>query len=211
AGAGSLRQALVDANNTGGPDVVAFQVAGTIQLTSGALPAVTDPATIDGTTAPKYAGTPLVEIDANGYDGLRFDAGSATSILQGLGIVNAGGDGVTLNTWGITIASNYIGLRLDGKTPGGNGGNGVTINAPSFGDLIGGPGIGTGPSNVISANGGNGIVFDGATSSRVANNFIGTDPKGTKAYGNGGNGILLTNVAAGNILGGTATAEPSGT
>src|SRR5262245_1870838 len=55
AGAGSLRQALLDANHTAGPDLIRFRVAGTIRLTSGALPAVTGTVNIDGTTAPGFA------------------------------------------------------------------------------------------------------------------------------------------------------------
>src|SRR5581483_2758072 len=66
AGPGSLRQALLDANHTPGPDLIRFRVAGEIRLTSGALPAVTDTVNIDGTTAPGFRTTPVVEIDYNG-------------------------------------------------------------------------------------------------------------------------------------------------
>src|SRR5438105_834129 len=63
-GAGSLRQAIADANATAGTDTIGFAIPGTglrtIVLTTGALPAVTDPVTIDATTQPGYAGQPLV-------------------------------------------------------------------------------------------------------------------------------------------------------
>jgi hypothetical protein len=212
AGAGSLRQALLDANSTGGADVIRFQVTGTIRLTSAALPAVTDAVTIDGTTAPGFAGTPRVEVDADGFGGLCFIDGSAGSALRSLGLVNAGGDGVVLGAGNVTVVGNYIGLRLDGKSPAGNGGNGLTVLASSTSDVIGGPGAATGdPSNVISGNQGNGLVLDGCANNLVTNNYIGTDAGGTKAVPNGGNGILLTEGASANTLGGTQPGEKHGT
>ncbi len=52
-GAGSLRQAITDANNAGGTDTVAFNIAGsgphTIALAT-PLPAITFAATVDGYT-----------------------------------------------------------------------------------------------------------------------------------------------------------------
>ena len=52
-GAGTLRQAIIDANNAGGADTIAFNIAGsgvhTIALAT-PLPAITSAATIDGYT-----------------------------------------------------------------------------------------------------------------------------------------------------------------
>jgi hypothetical protein len=66
-GAGSLRQAILDANGNMGLDTIDFNITGagihTIAVTS-VLPAVTDPMVIDGTTQPGYAGSPLVEVTA---------------------------------------------------------------------------------------------------------------------------------------------------
>src|SRR5947209_3909075 len=81
AGLGSLRQAILDANVTSAADLIDFSVAGTIPLTSGALPAVTAPVTLDGTSAPGFAGVPVVAIDAKGFGGLTFNTGSANSSL----------------------------------------------------------------------------------------------------------------------------------
>jgi hypothetical protein len=55
-GAGSLRQALLDADADASPgaNVVDFAVAGTIRLTSGPLPVVTDAVQVDGSTAPGF-------------------------------------------------------------------------------------------------------------------------------------------------------------
>jgi len=61
-------------------------------------------------------------------------------------------------------------------------------------------------SNVISGNGGNGIIISGAKGNAIAMNYIGTDPAGSTApgYGNGLNGILITDASSGNIIGGQA-------
>src|SRR6266850_4059764 len=62
-GPGSLRQAINDSNNTNGLDTIAFQIPGVgVQTISpgSALPPITDPAIIDGTTQPGFVGLPLI-------------------------------------------------------------------------------------------------------------------------------------------------------
>src|ERR1700690_1298365 len=72
-GAGSLRAAITSVNGGDTPDVIDFSVAGVIQLTSSALPAITNTVNIDGTSAPGFAGAPVVEIDNNGFIGLTLE------------------------------------------------------------------------------------------------------------------------------------------
>ena len=62
AGPGSLRQAILDANGAPGPDEIVFSIGtGVASIApTGALPPLTDPVTIDGTTQPGFAGTPLI-------------------------------------------------------------------------------------------------------------------------------------------------------
>src|SRR5262249_57073507 len=77
-GPGSLRQAILDANshpNSGGPDVIAFNIAGggtqSIALSS-ALPNVTDAVVIDATTQPGFSSSsphPVVELNGAGAGG----------------------------------------------------------------------------------------------------------------------------------------------
>jgi len=68
-GAGSLRQAITDANSAACASPITFAISGagahTITLSS-ALPALTANVTIDGTTQPGYAGagTPLITVNA---------------------------------------------------------------------------------------------------------------------------------------------------
>jgi parallel beta-helix repeat protein len=196
-GAGSLRQAILNADAAAGTEVISFNVAGTIQLTSGALPAITDKVDIDGSTAPGFAGTPVVEVDFNGFGGLQFNAGSSGSTLRSLALVDASGAGVTLSDGGqMLVSGNYIGLGLDGATVAGNGGNGLELDASAGNTIV---------SNVISGNGANGIDLNGANDNQIEINSIGTDVTGTLNRGNAQNGILVTGGATGNLIGGQAT------
>src|SRR5205814_7756563 len=81
AGAGSLRQAILDANNNPGPDVINFQLGSgtaTINLAN-PLPIITDPITIDGSTGgasrvelrgPKLGGDRAGLVITAGHSGL---------------------------------------------------------------------------------------------------------------------------------------------
>ncbi|MFN8708700.1 MAG: DUF4347 domain-containing protein, partial [Planctomyces sp.] len=108
-GAGSLRQAILDANANAGQDTIVFSIAGTgtqvINVLS-ALPTITDQLTIDGTTQAGYvAGSfrPVV-LDGNNLDasGLTLGVGSDGSIIQGLVIREFSDAGINSGT---TIAS----------------------------------------------------------------------------------------------------------
>lgn len=218
-GPGSLRAAItsVNADNTPNnhtPDVIDFSVAGVIKLTSGPLPTINYSVKIDGTSAPGFAGAPVVEIDNNGFAGLTINAPSSS--LASLSIVDANGPGVTLVGYNshigsggandVTVVGNYIGLALDGSVAA-NAGVGLLINGPT-GDTIGG----TGPldRNVISGNGAGGIQGGGAGGfNNIVGNFIGTDPTGQAAAANQGNGVTLFSgqgdfgAPGGNTVGGT--------
>jgi hypothetical protein len=137
AGAGTLRQAIVQSNGTPGPDMIQFDVAGTIRLGRASLPSITDPVTIDGTTAPGFAGSPVVTLDFHGTRGLNFARGADGSDLRALSLVRAGTAGVTLNASHVTVEGNDIGVLADGVTAAGNRGDGVRINAGSRDNLIG--------------------------------------------------------------------------
>src|SRR5690242_1365349 len=77
-GAGSLRDAIAQANANAGADVIDFQIAGggvqVINLAS-ALPSVTDAVTIDGTTQ-SSGGVPQIELNGQGafINGLQLQA-----------------------------------------------------------------------------------------------------------------------------------------
>ncbi|HEV8060211.1 MAG TPA: DUF4214 domain-containing protein [Gemmataceae bacterium] len=195
-GPGTLRAAItsVDADTT--PDGIDFSVAGVIQLTSGPLPAITNTVTIDGTTAPGFSSSPVVEINNNGFAGLTI-SGSSSSLVS-LSVVNASGSGVTLEGSAAVLVGNYIGLALDGSAAG-NQGDGIAVfNSVA---TIGGTAAGAG--NVISGNALNGIVVqDPSTSGTVIEgNFIGTNAAGTAAIANQQSGVLVQTAGATTIGG----------
>src|SRR5450432_1627857 len=72
-GAGSLRQAILDANSTPGNNLITFNITGGgVQIIApfSALPDVTNQVTIDATTQPGYAGTPLIVFSGSSSSGL---------------------------------------------------------------------------------------------------------------------------------------------
>src|SRR5438874_10284394 len=83
-GGGSPRQAIVSANAQAGTDSIDFDIGGTgvhsIALLS-ALPTITDPVILDGTSQPGFTGTPLIELNGAGAgetaSGLTLSAGSS--------------------------------------------------------------------------------------------------------------------------------------
>ncbi len=195
AGAGSLRQAILDANASSGADEIAFAVTGTIQLAS-ALPDVVDTLAIDGSTAPGFTELPLVAVDFGAASGLVFAAGSDGSVLQSLALGNAAGPGVTLFGSENVLAGNFIGVRLDGATAFGNAGAGVVIAANSSGNEIGTSESG----NLIGGNATQGVLVYG-DDNEIASNLIGLAVSGTAAIPNGSDGIRLVPGATGNLIG----------
>lgn len=207
AGAGSFRQALLDANSTAGADVIDFSIAGTIGLKS-ALPTITEEVNIDGTTAPGFAGTPVIQVDFNNKAGLKFVAGSEDSALRSLSIVDASASGVKVDDANnVQIVGNFIGLALDGTTVIANRKHGLEF-VSSNGNLIGG--TEDEDRNVISGNKNEGIHFSNSSTNIVEGNYIGTDAAGTLARGNSHSGIILTDGSAANVIGGTTGNVVSG-
>src|SRR6266567_2424608 len=67
-GAGSLRQAILNANAVPGTNAIRFNISGNGAHTitpSSPLPTITRPLWIDGTSQPGFAGLPLLEL--NGF------------------------------------------------------------------------------------------------------------------------------------------------
>jgi hypothetical protein len=205
-GAGSLRQAILDANAAAGENRIEFTVAGTIRVGSSALPVITNGVVVDGTSAPGFAGKPVVRIDYQNTAGLTLASGAAGSRLLALSLVDAAGAGVTVAASNTTLAGNFIGLWGNGVTLEPNRGDGVAVQTGANGNTIG---VASAKSfqlsNVISGNLGNGITIAGGDGNVVAANHIGTDASGRIPLGNGGHGIRLTSGADVNVIGGVAT------
>jgi trimeric autotransporter adhesin len=197
AGTGSLRAAINQANANPGADEIAFAVAGTVPLAT-ALPAITDAVSIDGSTAPGFAGSPQLTVNFRGRPGLRFAPGSDGSLLTSLALVRARGAGVTLDASDVTLAGNLIGVLSDGVTAAPNTGAGVLVTARGTANQIGTPADGGG--NLISGNRGAGVRLLG-DANVVAWNLIGTTSTGAAPLANGGDGVRIEAGATGNLVG----------
>ncbi len=205
-GAGTFRQALLDANAAPGADTISFAITsgGLSLLPTNALPTITEAVTIDGTTQAGYLGTPLIELNGaaspNLTDGLRITAGPV--IIRGILINRFKADGIRITGGaGHIIQGNVIGLDAAGADQG-NLANGISVTNSS-GNLIGGSGAGQ--RNIISGNTQNGVVLNGLSASNtvIQGNLIGLNQAGTVARANSLNGVLL-NGAPFNTVGGSS-------
>jgi parallel beta-helix repeat protein len=167
AGAGTLRQAIIDANaSVATPHTIVFTVAGTITLTTG-LPIITRTVTIDGSTAPGWStgSGPVVIVSGGG------------SPPCGSGI---GADGLNIQApdcgvFGLQI----VGFGYNGIQVLGNANDGVQIGDPTRG-------------NVIAYNGYYGIYIEDADNGTIIGNRIGIDWFGTQTnWGNCYSGVQL--------------------
>jgi photosystem II stability/assembly factor-like uncharacterized protein len=204
-GNGSLRDAIINANATVGPDTIVFNIPGSgvkmINLLT-ALPEITDQVVIDATTQPGYSGTPLIELDGlalsgNGH-GLAIKAGDST--VRGLAIGNFRNNyGIWLDSCDNNlIQANYLGVAADGMTARPNA-RGILLNNSSN-NVIGGTTAAT--RNVISGNGNSGISITG-NGNVVQGNYIGTNAAGAAALPQFG-GVSIDQPSANTLIGGTA-------
>jgi hypothetical protein len=210
AGAGSLRQAIIDANANPGADTIQFAIASgqrTINLLS-ELPHITETVTLDGTTQPGFAGAPLVELTgtAAGYaNGLWLEAGASGSDVRGLVINRFQANGIVLDhTQDVVIEGNYVGTNADGSGPTEPGTPDPSGNVSAGVILLGGTdnligGTTAAARNVISLNMGDGVSVDGDATNLhnvIAGNYIGLDASGTTAMPNY-TGVEIENVTSG--------------
>ena len=199
-GAGSLRQAILDANATLGADQIAFNIPGSgVQTIALATPLsdITEDLEIHGFTQPGSSantngpGQPdnsvhLIEIDGTNSGGgiaagvLRLATG-VNFVVDGLVINRAPGAAIQVNGAAGTISGNFLGTDPSG----------ATAHPNSFGvEVEGGVGVQIGgllpaQRNVISGNSGSqigfGCWFGGGSSHTIVGNFIGPAASGTAA------------------------------
>jgi len=206
-GAGSLRQAIISANQSAGTDAISFAIAGsgtqTINLLT-ALPTITGAVTIDGTTQPGFAGTPVIELNGAGAgagDGLAINANNC--VVRGLVINRFAGNGIVVGGNSNNLEGNFIGTSVSGTFTLANALDGIFINGASN-NTIGGTTVAA--RNLISGNR-NGIqVFGNSSANQIRSNFIGTNITGAAALGNAANGILISG-SPNNTVGGVGSAS----
>ena len=193
AGAGTLRQAIINANadltsTTGAPHTITFTGAGIgpINLAT-SLPAITNHININGGT--------LGTVSINGGNtatvpqGILYNALNCSgSIFQNMVVNNCGGPvgvgvliqspavSVTINNCrigtnaaGSAAIPNQVGLQITGAADGGH-----TIT-----------------NNVISGNIQVGMVISNTINNLIRNNYVGLDATGANAMGNTGTGMYL--------------------
>ncbi|MGZ5112292.1 MAG: FG-GAP-like repeat-containing protein [Usitatibacter sp.] len=181
AGAGSLRQAILDANRTPGPDLITFSIPGggeqIIKLAT-ELPAITDTVTIDGYSQPDAKRNSLdqgfdavinVFVDGSGIPansnplftetyGLTFRKGAEGSLLSGVKLAKFSRGVVLANVDSVTVEGSKV---LDNSRS--------QILVSGNGNAIGR--LGAGMRNLIAGNpSGIDIAGDG---NMVKNNYIG--------------------------------------
>ena len=204
-GAGSLRQAIIDANAASGADLINFNIPGagvrTINLMS-PLPPITEALTIDGYSQPGSSvntlaigdnAVLLIELNGTNAGGGGFNM-KAPTILRGLVVNRFVDPGVNIlqSAPGTVITGCFFGTDPNGMTPRPNlSGN---ILAASSNNVIGG--VTPALRNIIASdsttNSGNGIELDGdpahpsvTTGNVIQGNYIGVNAAGTAALGNG--------------------------
>lgn len=205
-GAGSLRQAILDANQVPG-SAIAFSIASgprRIRPLS-ELPTLGE-GTIDGTSQPGYAGTPLVEIDGSLLPAFSRCLNLGTSlfhlgnVVKALAVNRCSYRGIQ-SVGPLTITGSYVGTDLTGQIARGNG-IGIYAGLAVDGDSVIG-GVVAGDRNVISGND-YGIVVEGGVS--LLGNFIGTNAAGNAPVPNLTAGVSAAD--AGSVrIGGSAAGE----
>ena len=202
-GAGSLRQAILDADTNSGTNNIIFQISGTPPFTItplSALPAVGNPTVIDGTTQNGFTSAPVIELNgaSAGANVIGLQLLSGFSTVRGLAINRFSAQGIVLNGPSNVIQGNYIGTDVTGKMVRGNASYGIGVN--SSGNLVGGTNAGNG--NVISGGNDTGIYIYNTSANTIQGNLIGVTAAGTNALGNVNNGVVVDG-SSGNWIGGT--------
>ena len=217
-GAGSLRQAILDANALAGFDFINFNIAGTgvhtINLSS-ALPTITGQVFINGSSDDSFAANgsrPAIIIDGNNLsgDGLVLSPTASVSYITGLVIRDFNGSGIVIAAGSDNnqIFGNYIGaLNASGTYVAGEENTGGGVVAFGVNNTIGGTSAAS--RNVISGNSYAGVALQGPQSINnvVIGNYIGVAADGVTAIGGSFNGVASWDGASGNRIGGTGAGE----
>ena len=222
-GAGSLRQAILDANSMGGGTIEFNIPNGGVHTISPvtALPTITQSVTINGytqpgasanTNPPTMGDNAVILIELNGTvlgssGGVTIAASNCS--VHGLAIAGFSDHQVLISSGsGNAVSGNFLGTLSDGTTLVTGSGLGVDIEAPD--NIVGG--LNPADRNVIGVS--NNCIENAAaaTGTVIQGNFIGVDRTGATGFGvsnsgihdNGADSITIggTTSGAGNIVSG---------
>lgn len=196
-GAGTLRQAILDANANVGPDTITFSVAAFSIITPATpLPQITDTVDIGSGSRVELNGS------AAGPFGVGLRISAPNCVVSGMAInqwQEAGIriDGLANNT---TLQGGlHIGVDFAGTTAKGNINRGVLI-VGTTGNVIRSGGL----RNTISGNVGRGVEVAAGGAVLISGTNIGTNASGTADLGNTSHGIQIIN-SSGSTIGNVPT------
>ncbi len=225
-GAGSLRQAITDANGNAGADTIAFNITGSGVHTispATALPTITEALMINGysqpgasanTNAPNQGTNAVIQIEidgtALGVNGVGITA-TAVVTIRGLAINRCANSGIRIGGAGgngSIVAGNFIGTDPSGSSRPGAQYYGINIDGAQA-VVVGG----TAPAdrNVVSANDASHVFISdsGGSNTVVKGNLLGLNAAGTAAihgqYNNEGG--VYVRVGTGVLVGGPTAAD----
>ncbi len=192
AGAGSFRQAILNANANAGADIIDFNIPGNgvhVILPLSALPFLNGPTLVNAQTESDFAGTPLIEI--NGASAGANASGLTVNFngceIRGLAIHSFNQSGLTVFSSNTIVKGCYLGLNATGAKQGNN----------LYGILLSGSnntlgGVTASERNVISGNASFGVfVPQTATNNLIQGNYIGTNVAGTGSIANTNHGLRV--------------------
>jgi VCBS repeat protein/BACON domain-containing protein/S-layer family protein len=204
-GAGSLYDAFLNANENPGADLISFNIPGSGPhsiILPFALPTLSEPVTIDGTTQPSFAGSPLIEIRSTqntfGFQGIQIITGN--SVIRGLVISWFDGSEINIVGNGYLVEGNYLGTNIAGSAASlQDAGSGISYGGDN--STIGG--TVSAARNIIRG----GVALNGSGNS-VQGNFLGTDVTGTVGLNpESPPGVVFS--GSNNVIGGTTAGAPN--
>ncbi len=214
-GSVSLRMAINESDATpataSNPNLIKFDISSTAALETispkSALPVLTQPVILDGTSEPGYLASlpPLIQVvgTSAGTTAVGLTITASGSQVRGLAIDGFKAGGLLVNgASNVTIRQDWIGVEPSAsESPQGNVGYGVMLEGGAKGGTLVG--------DVISGNSGDGVILSGSgTENNVLQaDFVGTDSSGSQCRPNTADGVLLEGSASHNTLGGATAAE----
>ena len=188
-GAGSLRQAIMDANAHTGTDKVTFAagLSGRKIKPLGALPALTEQTVVDGDLNDDHA--PDITLDGSlfGGDGNGLTVRGDQCTIQGLAVMNFPEAGVLLDgVEGCTVRDCHLGVNLAGDAAAPSPHGDVRI-LDGRGHVIGEPGRG----NILAGQPDGSLVGVGCEEAVIEGNYFGLDRAGAATLPSDGLGIAL--------------------
>lgn len=227
AGAGSLRQAMLDANATSGTDTIAFAIPAELCGANGvcriepstALPTITETVTIDATTQPRFGTAPAnvcatqtapsfmrVEVvtGATITNGFEITEGTAAPVvLRGLS-VHAATRGIYVRAAGAhRIQCNHVNVSGPGDALLPPATVGVALSVQSEGAIVGTDGDGTGDQAERNVFGGTtwGVYVNANDDASIAGNYFCVGADGATPLGGDMIGVLLRDASSNNLVG----------